>query len=141
MWRGGALDRLMDERHATLVGAAATTLRDAGWEVAIEITYSDDHGVTWSTPAPISGFDTNLCPINYSGAPPGTCDSNQFSDPVVAPNGDVNVVFANYNNCAGALRHFGFDCPGPSSDNHNQMLFVKSTLSAVWCIAIRRPSM
>jgi transcriptional regulator with XRE-family HTH domain len=40
MWRGGALDRLMDERHATLVGAAATTLRDAGWEVAIEITYS-----------------------------------------------------------------------------------------------------
>ena len=40
MWQGGALDRLMDERHATLVGAAATTLRDAGWEVAIEITYS-----------------------------------------------------------------------------------------------------
>jgi len=40
MWRGGAVDRLMDERHATLIGAAATTLRDAGWEVAIEITYS-----------------------------------------------------------------------------------------------------
>jgi transcriptional regulator with XRE-family HTH domain len=39
-WRGGALDRLLDEAHASLVIRRATMLRDAGWTVAIEATYS-----------------------------------------------------------------------------------------------------
>lgn len=39
-WRGGDLDRLMDEGHATLVGAAAAILRAAGWDVRIEVSYS-----------------------------------------------------------------------------------------------------
>jgi transcriptional regulator with XRE-family HTH domain len=39
-WRGGALDRLTDEAHAQLVLRRATTLRDAGWMVVIEATYS-----------------------------------------------------------------------------------------------------
>jgi transcriptional regulator with XRE-family HTH domain len=39
-WRGGSLDRLLDARHAPLVGATAAELRDCGWEVAIEVTYS-----------------------------------------------------------------------------------------------------
>jgi len=39
-WRGGALDRLLDERHATLVGALANRLSAVGWEVATEVTYS-----------------------------------------------------------------------------------------------------
>jgi hypothetical protein len=39
-WRGGAVDRLLDERHAGLVGAAVETLRDDGWETRVEVTYS-----------------------------------------------------------------------------------------------------
>jgi hypothetical protein len=39
-WRGGALDRLLDEDHAVLVGVVADWLRRAGWEVRIEVTYS-----------------------------------------------------------------------------------------------------
>ena len=39
-WRGGALDRLLDERHATLVGECVTWLMDAGWQTQVEVTYS-----------------------------------------------------------------------------------------------------
>jgi hypothetical protein len=90
----------------------------------IYFAFSDDAGISWSSPIGISGSDPALCPINFSGAPPGTCDANQFSDPFVAPNGDVYVTFQNFNNCAGAI---GPPCGGPSTDNHNQMLIVKST--------------
>ena len=40
-WRGGDLERLLDEEHARLVGEISRRLRDAGWDVAIEVTYSD----------------------------------------------------------------------------------------------------
>src|SRR5688572_5166515 len=39
-WRGGALDRLLDEDHATLVATVARRLAAAGWEVQVEVTYS-----------------------------------------------------------------------------------------------------
>jgi transcriptional regulator with XRE-family HTH domain len=39
-WRGGALDRLLDENHGRLVAAAASRLRDRGWAIEIEVTYS-----------------------------------------------------------------------------------------------------
>lgn len=39
-WRGGDLDRLLDEAHAGLVGATADLLGAAGWSVEVEITYS-----------------------------------------------------------------------------------------------------
>ncbi|HSH21091.1 MAG TPA: helix-turn-helix domain-containing protein [Candidatus Caenarcaniphilales bacterium] len=39
-WRGGALDRLLDEEHASLVEAVAHSLADAGWQVEIEVTYA-----------------------------------------------------------------------------------------------------
>ena len=38
--RGGALDRLLDERHAALVADAGTLLSRTGWEVLPEVTYS-----------------------------------------------------------------------------------------------------
>jgi hypothetical protein len=87
-------------------------------------SHSSDHGVTWSTPQAISGFDPVLCPINFSGAPAGTCDANQFSNVFTAPNGTVYVAFQNFNNCAGA---FGDPCEGDEGDNHNQILIVSST--------------
>ena len=39
-WRGPALDRLLDEDHARLVGRRADRLQRDGWEVIIEATYS-----------------------------------------------------------------------------------------------------
>jgi transcriptional regulator with XRE-family HTH domain len=40
-WRGGDLDRLVDADHAGLVAAIVRRLRADGWEVAIEVTYSE----------------------------------------------------------------------------------------------------
>ena len=40
IWRGGALDRLLDERHAALVGVTAARLSALGWEVVVEASYS-----------------------------------------------------------------------------------------------------
>jgi transcriptional regulator with XRE-family HTH domain len=39
-WRGGALDRLLDEGYASVVGTFATILRDADWEIEVEVTYA-----------------------------------------------------------------------------------------------------
>lgn len=41
-WRGGDLDRLLDEAHAGLVGLAAGLLAEAGWTTQVEVTYSID---------------------------------------------------------------------------------------------------
>jgi transcriptional regulator with XRE-family HTH domain len=40
VWRGGALDRLLDERHAELVGMTAGRLSALGWQVVVEASYS-----------------------------------------------------------------------------------------------------
>jgi hypothetical protein len=40
-WRGGDLDRLLDEDHARLAGDVSRRLAAAGWEVAVEVTYSE----------------------------------------------------------------------------------------------------
>ena len=42
-WRGVALDRLIDERHAQVVNAAITVLTKGGWNVAPEVSFSE-HG-------------------------------------------------------------------------------------------------
>jgi len=82
----------------------------------ISFAWSGDHGATWNLTGAISGFSTALCPNNFSGAPAGTCDANQFPQPFTAPNGDLYVVFQNQNNAV-----------APGGDNHAQMLIVKST--------------
>ncbi|MBA3876210.1 MAG: hypothetical protein C0498_04610 [Anaerolinea sp.] len=41
-WRGGDLDRLLDEAHARLVGVAVELLTAAGWAVEVEVTYAVD---------------------------------------------------------------------------------------------------
>jgi transcriptional regulator with XRE-family HTH domain len=40
-WRGGQLDRLLDEGHAALVGLTADLLRRHGWQVLTEVTYAE----------------------------------------------------------------------------------------------------
>lgn len=39
-WRGGDLDRLMDEAHARLAGRIVDLLTGHGWECRLEVTYS-----------------------------------------------------------------------------------------------------
>lgn len=39
-WRGGDIDRLMDEGHAALMGAASAMLESAGWSVRPEVTFA-----------------------------------------------------------------------------------------------------
>jgi transcriptional regulator with XRE-family HTH domain len=40
-WRGGDLDRLLDEGHADLVGRIVTLLQRRGWQVLSEVTFSE----------------------------------------------------------------------------------------------------
>ena len=40
-WRGGELDRLLDEDHARLVAEVVRRLVALDWEVAVEVTYSE----------------------------------------------------------------------------------------------------
>ena len=40
-WRGGDIDRLVDEEHARIVGAISGRLVAAGWVVAVEATYAE----------------------------------------------------------------------------------------------------
>lgn len=39
-WRGGDLDRLVDEAHARLVGRVVEALTGVGWECRVEVSYS-----------------------------------------------------------------------------------------------------
>ncbi len=39
-WRGGDLERLLDDEHALIAGATAETLAAAGWRPELEVTYS-----------------------------------------------------------------------------------------------------
>jgi transcriptional regulator with XRE-family HTH domain len=39
-WNGAALERLLDEGHALLAGAAGSLLRDLGWQVQFEVTFT-----------------------------------------------------------------------------------------------------
>jgi hypothetical protein len=81
--------------------------------------HSSDYGRTFSSPVLVS-TDSALCPNNYSsfgiGHPHGNCNENQFSDPFTGPDGNLYVVYNNYNNSL-----------NDSSDNHNQVLLSKST--------------
>ena len=40
VWRGGALDRLLDQRHAAIVAAVSETVLASGWRVQSEVTFS-----------------------------------------------------------------------------------------------------
>lgn len=63
-------------------------------ESPIMMAYSDDNGMTFSDPIEISGSNPDLCRTQVSG-PPGECDENQFSIPVVLPDGTLVVAFEN----------------------------------------------
>ncbi len=78
--------------------------------------YSSDYGETFSRPVLVSA-DSPLCTTTFGVATPqGHCNENQFSDPFVGPDGNLYVVWDNFNNT-----------PPSASDNRNQVLLAKST--------------
>ena len=65
---------------------------------------STDHGLTWSTPEEISGTSDSLCFLGNAldpTLPPNSCNFDQGSDPIVLPNGQLEVVFNNGNTAPG----------------------------------------
>lgn len=61
---------------------------------------STDHGLTWSTPEEISGTSDTLCFFGNALDPtanPNSCNFDQGADPIVLPNGQLEVVFNNGN--------------------------------------------
>jgi hypothetical protein len=78
--------------------------------------YSRDYGETFSSPRLVSS-DTSLC-SNTLGVPTpqGRCNTNQFSQPFTGPDGNLYVVWDNYNVTA----------PG-DQDNRAQVLLARST--------------
>jgi hypothetical protein len=135
---------LLDKEYMTIDTGPSSPYRDriyVTWTPfkdddtnAIDLAYSDDHGVTWHQSGQISGTDKGLCPVKANEDPDdeggggdvpsakGDCTNDQFSVPFVAPNGDVYVTFVNGNNCNGGHKKCGTD----KSDNHFQILVVKS---------------
>jgi hypothetical protein len=65
---------------------------------------STDHGIHFSTPEEISGASDALCSFGNAidtSLNPHACNFDQGSDPVVLPNGDLEVTFNNGNTPAG----------------------------------------
>ena len=92
-----------------------TTFADDGTAYIYE-SHSADYGESFSAPVLVS-TDSSLCARPSSPAhPKGNCDNNQFSDPFVAPDGTLYVVWDNYNNALSS-----------ATDNHNQVLLARST--------------
>jgi hypothetical protein len=78
--------------------------------------HSSDYGETFS-PRVLVSKDSPLCTNTFgAGTPNGRCNENQFSDPFVGPDGNLYVVWANYNNQ-----------PTSGTNNNYQVLLAKST--------------
>jgi len=67
-------------------------------ESPIMLAYSDDNAITFSTPIVISESSSGFCTNHSNTLSPATaCNEDQFSTPVVLPNGDLAISFENYN--------------------------------------------
>jgi hypothetical protein len=66
-------------------------------ESPIFFSASRDGGLTWSTPKEISGSNPAVCTFSGTLLPfdNGRCKEDQFSSPVVAPDGTIFVAFEN----------------------------------------------
>jgi len=79
-------------------------------------SYSSDYGEHFSPPHLVSANAPELCANTFGVATPnGSCNENQFSQPLVGPDGTLYVVYDNYNNAV------------KGNDNRNQILLSKST--------------
>jgi hypothetical protein len=122
----GAGNFLLDKQLLTVDDGMSSPFRDrvyvtwttfaADGTAYIYESHSADYGETFSAPVLVS-TNSSLCARPATSTHPnGTCDNNQFSDPFVAPDGTLYVVWANYNNALAS-----------ATDNHNQILLARST--------------
>jgi hypothetical protein len=78
--------------------------------------HSNDYGETFS-PRVLVSASSPTCTNTYGfGTPNGPCNENQFSDPFVGPDGNLYVVWDNFNNQ-----------PASGNENHFQVQLAKST--------------
>ncbi len=75
--------------------------------------YSSDFGETFSAPVQVTQASP-LCPLSVVGK--NNCDANQFSQPFTGSDGNLYVVYANFDNR-----------PPAGDNNQNQMLLSRST--------------
>jgi hypothetical protein len=79
-------------------------------------SFSSDYGETFSPRHLVSVNAPLLCTNTFgAGTTQGNCNENQFSQPFTGPDGNLYVVYDNYNNAVKA------------ADNRNQILLSKST--------------
>lgn len=79
-------------------------------------THSSDYGETFS-PRVLVSQDSPVCTNTFgAGTPNGKCNENQFSDPFVGSDGNLYVVYDNFNNQ-----------PTSGTDNRYEVLISKST--------------
>lgn len=92
------------------------TLFGADGSAIIYEAYSSDFGEHFSAPVLVSA-SSSLCPNSF-GVPTTTttCNENQDSDPFTGPDGNLYVIYTNFNNSLAS-----------ATDNHNQILLAKST--------------
>jgi len=83
-------------------------------ESPIFLAFSEDGGRTFSAEREISGASTALCPIQF-GDEDGKCDEDQFSQPIVGPDGTLYVGFENFQDADSLKTNF-----------RGQMLVVRS---------------
>jgi hypothetical protein len=89
-------------------------------------SHSSNYGQTFSRPVVVSR-NSSLCVQDYgAGTEHGKCNENQFSDPFTGPDGNLYVVFANFNNATASLPG-GDDGRTTKKDNHYQLLLSEST--------------
>jgi hypothetical protein len=95
-------------------------------ESPIFFAASRDGGKTWSTPKEISGVNPAVCTFSGTSLPnDGSCREDQFSSPVVGPDGTIFVAFEN-------------DQAVNDGQFRNQYLVVKSTDGgATWSTPVR----
>jgi hypothetical protein len=106
--------------------------------------YSADYGETFSPPHLVS-INSSLCVQTFGAGTVATtgessnCNENQYSQPFTGPDGNLYIVYSNFNNAVsaginddggddngGAGANAAAPAPPAPADNRNQMLLSKS---------------
>lgn len=91
-------------------------------------SHSNNYGQSFSSPVLVSTSSTALCPNTFGIVNPnGPCNTNQFSQPFIGPDGALYVVYSNFNNAVAPTPL----CGSSPCDNHFQILLTKSTNGGV----------
>jgi len=123
---GSGLQPFLDKQLLTVDNHVGSPFQDRIYVTWTEFTadgtayiyeaFSSDYGESFSAPHLVSGNASSLCTFTYFlPTPQGNCNENQFSQPFTGQDGNLYVVWDNYNNTV------------KGQDNRNQMLLAKST--------------